>query len=388
MIRICRWPEERAAIAAAWRAIEASHATAPAHYRRFDWFESTARLSPPGSGQIAAIVVGRPDRPDAILGVRQSVGRLGIPRRLELLRDDHSVADWLIAHGADPLRTVADLVQGLRARGRVGWDVLVLSKLPADSGLLAGLRGLEDSGVVIAWTDHLHLIELPENPELLTAHLSRKFRRNLRAGWRQLAALGGGTAVRTVGCDSPEFEGVLRRVAELESAGWKGRPGGEGILTRPGGWERFADRARTLAISGAARLHLLAADRRLVAGQFCALEGDTLYFFRTAYDEAFADASPGHLLLQAVAEQVLRDGVRRIDCQSSATWLLPWRPVPALLATAWVFRNRVAGRVAGWAHQVGGRFRAGEGCPCGAGRLAGSRPDPGRARLHSDDRDA
>lgn len=372
MIRLHSWPHDAAAIERAWREVE-ERASGVLHYQRFEWFASTARLSPPERGPILVAVVERGGHPSAVLGLRLARGRLGFPRILELLRDDHPMADWTAESGVGGEQAV-DLVRGLRRDPGVSWDVLTLSKLPEESTLLLGLRGAPVDHLDWRWTDHRHRIDLPGSWAELEERLPRKLRRDLRVGLRRLQEELGDPRFSSCSGTSPEVVLAARRFAELESSGWKAGAGG-GILGSDRGWQVFQDRVATLGRLGVLRLNFLEAGDQLVAAQFCAVEQGEAFFLKTGYAERHSRAGPGHLHLEWLARWGIDSGLRRIDLVSGAEWPLKWRPSAGLLATAHVYRDGIRAGISRMARRRPVE-EAWEECDCGvAARL--NRADPG-----------
>jgi len=368
MIQLHSWPQDELAIERAWRAVE-SRAPGVLHYQRYEWFASTARLSPPERGPILVAALERDGRPVAVLGVRLTRGRPGFPRILELLRDDHPMADWTAAAGAEG-ELAGELIRGLRRAPGVSWDVLTLSKLPEESTLLQGLQGEAVDHLAWRWTDHRHRIDLPGSWAALEERLPRKLRRDLRVGLRRLQAELGEADFPSFSGTGPEVAAAARRFAEVESSGWKGEAGG-GILGSERGWRVFQDRVATLGRLGVLRLNFLEAGGKLVAGQFCAVEQGEAFFLKTGYAEQYARVGPGHLHLEWLARQGIESGLFRIDLVSGAEWPLKWRPSAGLLATVHVYRDGIR---AGVSRMLRRRRvpEAWERCGCGvAGRLAG-----------------
>ena len=71
---------------------------------------------------------------------------------------------------------------------------------------------------------------------------------------------------------------------------------------------------RGMAEAGQARIHLLALDNRAIAVGIGFLEGDRAWFWKIAYDEAYARYSPGVQVAIALTDDFLAvPGVRSID---------------------------------------------------------------------------
>lgn len=88
---------------------------------------------------------------------------------------------------------------------------------------------------------------------------------------------------------------LLAELFTLERAGWKGREGT--AIADSAADTRFYTGLATRAMAGGAlRLALLRDGERLVAFEYAVLGGDTAYILKVGYDEAYEDASVGHVL--------------------------------------------------------------------------------------------
>lgn len=111
---------------------------------------------------------------------------------------------------------------------------------------------------------------------------------------------------------------AINEFLALEAAGWKGRSGT--AVVQQADIRGFLHGAvGTLAVNGNALVVRLTVGGRLVAGGILLVNGDTAWFWKIAYDEAFAACSPGVLLAAAVTESLLADySIARTDSCASA----------------------------------------------------------------------
>jgi CelD/BcsL family acetyltransferase involved in cellulose biosynthesis len=95
---------------------------------------------------------------------------------------------------------------------------------------------------------------------------------------------------------------AVRRYAELESAGWKGRAG---TALAPGNaQERFyTELLETFAQRGRAQIQELWLGERLAGSRLIIEAGSQLIMLKTAYEESLDRYAPGRLLLQYVLER-------------------------------------------------------------------------------------
>jgi CelD/BcsL family acetyltransferase involved in cellulose biosynthesis len=93
---------------------------------------------------------------------------------------------------------------------------------------------------------------------------------------------------------------------ELEVRGWKGEAGTAALFHDDVG--RFMKNAvMGLAGQGKAAINRIFIDGRAIAAAITLRSGDTAWFWKIAYDEAFAPYSPGVVLTLAVTEDLIED---------------------------------------------------------------------------------
>jgi CelD/BcsL family acetyltransferase involved in cellulose biosynthesis len=133
-----------------------------------------------------------------------------------------------------------------------------------------------------------------------------KMRQGLRRGRRKLEKHGAVSVEMRKGPSAGED--FLAEFLTLEASGWKGRMG-TAILNNPSDVALFTTLVRNLASQDRLEWHGIRIEGRLVAGQLGIRCGEALILHKYAYDEEFADCSPGHLL----TEEVIKDSFSRCD---------------------------------------------------------------------------
>ncbi len=106
-----------------------------------------------------------------------------------------------------------------------------------------------------------------------------------------------------------EANGIGAAVADylaVESGGWKGRSGSAALL-HPSIGRFFAEAVAGLASEGKARVDSLKLDGETIAATITLFSGDRAWFWKTAYDEAFARYSPGVQLALDLTETLGRN---------------------------------------------------------------------------------
>jgi CelD/BcsL family acetyltransferase involved in cellulose biosynthesis len=163
------------------------------------------------------------------------------------------------------------------------------------------------------------------------AALSASSRKKLRQYRRRLGEKG---RLETRHLQAP---GAVRAAFEqylaLEAKGWKGRAG-TALLSDANDAAVARAMIAALARDGAASIFSLELDDRPVSMQVVLRAGAIAFTWKTTYDEAFGDFSPGMLLLEDYTAALLEDaGVGAVDsCAFDAT---------SYMAT-WMERRRVA----------------------------------------------
>jgi CelD/BcsL family acetyltransferase involved in cellulose biosynthesis len=141
--------------------------------------------------------------------------------------------------------------------------------------------------------------------DYLTQALSSSTRKKLRQHRRRLAERG---ELKSVVVSAPDdVQKAVDAFLQLEAEGWKGRRG-TALLNSP----RDAAFARSMltafARSGEAFIHALELDGRPVSMQVVLRAGPAAFTWKTAYDEALRDVSPGMLLFEDYTKAFLESG--------------------------------------------------------------------------------
>jgi CelD/BcsL family acetyltransferase involved in cellulose biosynthesis len=165
--------------------------------------------------------------------------------------------------------------------------------------------------------------------------LSASSRKKLRQHRRRLAERG---ALASQLWSAPDdvrqaFEDFLA----LEAAGWKGRRG-SALLCHPDEAAFARDMVAALAERGHAAVHGLTLDGRPVSMQVVLRAADVAFTWKTAYDEAMHDVSPGMLLLEDYTAAFLADdSVARVDsCAYDETGFMSAWGERETIAQVWI----------------------------------------------------
>jgi CelD/BcsL family acetyltransferase involved in cellulose biosynthesis len=237
-----------------------------------------------------------------LIGLTHSYGPLGVPL-VEREAAEPVIAAWL-AH----LATDAAL------------PGLVLLPMLSENGAFAAALAQILRRVQMPFADfdrHQRALLAPagERPLYVEHALGHHRRKELRRQWRRLSETG---AVALAGAaDGATIGAAIDSFLTIEAAGWKGRAG-TAAAGRPE-LQRFVRKAVAgLAAEGKVGIDRLFVDGRAVAAAIVLHSGRSAWFWKIAYDEAFARFSPGVLLSVALTELLLED-LRMTQADSCAT---------------------------------------------------------------------
>ena len=257
-------------------------------------------------------------------------------RRLELLGGGPATArDWLrdprglglasandvlVAPGQGQLAVVA--LAACLAGLAPTLDAVRLAAVPAASPLLALPEHLESGWRVRvqARPPHRHRIDLGGGWEEFRAGLSKRQRKDLGYKVNELArAAGNELSVRR--CEGSGVAEALDRFVDLHLRRWHAR-GKPGLLPGEDRFYRQLVAARAPLVA-----YKLTSGERLLASQF-GLEGRRSYApFNFAFDPAFGEQSPSHVLMQLVIQECCARGFQSVEM---VPWAMAqhWRPRP------------------------------------------------------------
>ena len=278
----------------------------------------------------------------------------GVPARiLRSLSDDHSQRFDLLLDPAHAEHAAHALVFHLR-RAR-DWDALELQVVLEDNAathtLIAAARA---AGLPTGrWASMVSpYLTLPSSAAELDQQLGGKFRGNLRRRAKKLEADVGPLALERVdgsAVSAVELDALLDEGFALEAAGWKG-DAGTAIACDPSLRTRYAALAHAFAARGQLACYFLRAGARRVAFHFALADADTYYLFKPGFDPALASYGLGHLLVDAVARDLIARGVRELDfLGDDMPWKRDWTDRARAHSFRYLFAPTARGRaLAAW----------------------------------------
>jgi hypothetical protein len=177
----------------------------------------------------------------------------------------------------------------------------------------------------------------------LDSDLGVKLRQNLRRRRRRFSGRHALEFQITHTRDREENLARLERYMDLEAAGWKGRMGTD---LRSGEADYYRRLVLELADIGAVRWFTLQADGRTAAMYLCPVHGGTMWASKTAYNEEFAEYSPGNELLYRILTWArAEDRITRLHMITHQPWHAHWHPQVEQYHRVRVFRSSILGRL-------------------------------------------
>jgi len=239
--------------------------------------------------------------------------RLSPSGELTALTDPDYSYEWdVVARDADARREVWQAIARFGAR-RV--HVSLLPDRPDGAG--AACEALESGGyrVLRNRAEVSPYLPLPDSWDELLGSISRNLRHKLRRNRRALDR-DGALVLRTTHSET-DLERSLEIFLALEASGWKGRAG-TAILCDSRAERLYRSFALAAARQGWLRLSILESAGTPVAAAYgCAFAGRA-FRLKSAYDERYADHSPGLVLLGEELQRSIDEGLREYDFLGSA----------------------------------------------------------------------
>jgi len=282
----------------------------------------------------------------ALVLVERTVRYAGVAaRQLSSAASVHSGRFDLIADAGDApaIDAVWRAVEGL------DWDALVLADLPPRERALGAGRALVDRaqarGFSVGWWESMRTPFIPlgaSADEVFARQLQAKFRSNLRRRRKKLQAQGEVRLQRLTG--GPELAARLAEGLALEASGWKGRAG-TAIATDPPARRFYLSLARSAEADGTLAVFTLRAGGRAVAFHFALVQGGVCHLPKMGFDEAMAQAAPGHLILESVLQDCCARGLSEFDFLGpDMAWKRDWTRQVRVHHWGHVYRPGLRGR--------------------------------------------
>jgi CelD/BcsL family acetyltransferase involved in cellulose biosynthesis len=197
--------------------------------------------------------------------------------------------------------------------------IVALDAMGADTATMAAL-----ARVIAARRGGMQVFGRVQRPMLVSGldgkayfetAMSASSRKKLRQHRRRLAEKG--TLESTVAIEPEAVRRAFEDFLRLEASGWKGRRR-TALLSDTADASFARAMIATLADKGEAVIHSLTLDARPASMQVVLRSGRTAFTWKTAYDEALHDFSPGTLLFEDYTARLLGD--RAIDSTDSCSF--------------------------------------------------------------------
>ncbi|MDY8108356.1 GNAT family N-acetyltransferase [Fulvimarina sp. 2208YS6-2-32] len=260
----------------------------------------------------------REDRSRLRLLLPYSLERLGGLRKRSVMRvwsHPFGPLGSLPLDGDDPVGTLKSLVHTLEARSLDLPETLIIPQVRIDGGMIQAVeRCARELGLPIRIVNRYSRAALRKaGPPSLSLFdgLSGKRRRELRRGRRWLASFG--AVSLEIAREPNAFRLALEDFLILEASGWKGHA--RSALTSDRYRAAFAREAlNALAEKDRARIFTLRLDGEAIASIVLLVDGGDAYAWKTAYEERYAKAAPGQLIMAEATRALLADPtIRRAD---------------------------------------------------------------------------
>lgn len=261
------------------------------------------------------------------------------------LENEHSPQfNWILAPEPEKAQASARVLVGALGDLAGQPHALAWNNAPAgDPTTLTVLRALTDAGyrVYLKPDRYQRVIHFPNGADHLVSTLSANMRQRLRRGWKNLERRGQIGFENVAG--SPELDVHLNAAWTLERESWKGRAG-SAVALNPA-LRRFYDRlAAKLAPEKMILLFMLRCDDTLVAFAYCALDRGTVFGIKLSYNENFASASPGYLLICKIMEWAHARGISTLNLGGhESMFKAHWGGEPIEIASLYAFQRSFTG---------------------------------------------
>jgi len=329
-------------LAPAWRKLSERLETRR-HFHCVEWYLALADTLERKAGiTVTCLAISSSDELLGVFPFRAArVELAGVPlHALQLLSDawEAETARDLVLAPAQAQDEFFQAFVHLLDQNDASWDVISLRGILDDSVAAAALHASPDLPCVRtpggAW-GRVEFVSCGATDRPFD-RLSKGFRQNLRTAHNHLKS----SAVSFSSTRSPHgLAAAYPKFLAVESSGWKGVEG-TSVMKSPTADSFLRNLISQFGSSGGCEIHLMHIEERTVAALFCVVTDDICYILKTAYDEAFARMSPGHLTLERLLQQRGATGrLQVVTPYNAPPWFRAWRPDEALgIHNAYVFR--------------------------------------------------
>src|SRR5262249_9380236 len=162
-------------------------------FQRYEWYESYLDHLAEADSSVYFILVRQQKLPAAIIPLMQATRRVGGLnfRSLELIHHPHMpFSDGVFAPSESNRNIIAELIQYLRARSDLKWDLMVFPNLLEGGSIRHALNVAPPAWLISAPPKRSNYLECTSYDDLLKT-ISKNFRRNLQKARNKLTQLNG-----------------------------------------------------------------------------------------------------------------------------------------------------------------------------------------------------
>lgn len=225
---------------------------------------------------------------------------------------------WLIDGDGGPLSDEVLFALLSAVQDVPKWTVLDLTDLRRHNRVLRSALGQAAQP-----HDVCFVLELPSSREELLNTFSKKQRANIRYARSRFERVGGGSFELA---NSETLSSALEELFTLHGSRWQ-TAGQPGVLHDRTVQQFHRIAAPALLREGLLRLYRLRVGQFTIAVIYSLFFRDTAYCYIQGFDPAFAELSPGTLLMFHVIEDAVDHGMSRFDfLRGEEAYKLHWRP--------------------------------------------------------------
>jgi hypothetical protein len=314
----------------------------------YDWYRCYLEFLAPEEEIFHVYLIYNDREPVAIFPLREGTMKFhGV--KLKVLETPHHghlpFTDCIYENSERTSEVLTYFIKNLSAGAKMKWDAVVFHNLLEGSPVLASLA--KDSKVrAIKYLARKCSFFLTEGTyDDITRAFTGNHRRNLKKKGKRLDSLG-----KIEFVNSEKLESLVRDFddfMEVEASGFKGEKGTKSAIN-------FDDRLigfyksliESFAEEGGCNIHLLKLNGESIASQFCLLDDETMYVFKIAYREDFAQVSPGMILLGLSLDAATQnEKIKRVNLMTYKDFHRNWKPEFMDVFHVWVFNKSMMGTI-------------------------------------------
>ncbi|MCA1706882.1 MAG: GNAT family N-acetyltransferase [Actinobacteria bacterium] len=192
------------------------------------------------------------------------------------------------------------------------WDTFRLHGISSESLLITSLLRQTSVGRRVVWESHCPFITLPSTWEEFESGLTKKVRYNLRSRSRRLEKdTDGQVAYQTISAGSGVTDAMCE-VFRLHQGVRRAR-GDDGAFADARVRDFHRQIATLFSHNGWLRLHLLLVRGEAIGAVYSFRYGDTVYFYQTGHDQAWARYGPGSAIVAYSIRASIEEGAAEFD---------------------------------------------------------------------------